>query len=330
MIRRLLVVLLALVGVWGSPVEAGWTKKGDGKWMNSEYAATMPAQDHYSAGMQSLRDQAWNEAVHQFGIVTCNFPHSPFYADALFYFGVSLYQVGEYDIANKHLSGYLKEQATPKHLEEAIQYKFAIAEKFREGAKKHMFGSEKFPKWVGAKEDALVIYDEVVATLPNNDIAARALFSKGVMLMEMDEYQEAVDSYQLMIRRFPKHELTPQGYLAIGQIYLAQSYSEFHNPDLEDLARINLRRFRTAFPSDERVTQVEELLTQMNGEFAAGLLETARFYERTGRPRSAVIYYTQIVRQFPHTPAGDQSRTRLQELKKTVAEMDLVDQTAEP
>ena len=68
------------------------------------------------------------------------------------------------------LSDYLKKSASPKHFEEAIEMKFAIAEFFREGGKKRLFGSHKLPAIMPAREDALKIYDEVITTLPHHDI----------------------------------------------------------------------------------------------------------------------------------------------------------------
>ena len=70
-----------------------------------------------------------------------------------------------------------------------------------------MLGWEKMPQWVSAHEDALNIYDEVIATLPRHDVAARSLFNKARMLSGDGKYKESIDSYQILIRRFPKHQL---------------------------------------------------------------------------------------------------------------------------
>ncbi len=198
------------------------------------------------------------EATIQFGIVASSFPNDPCAHEAHYYLGVAYYYLEEYEFSNDALSDYLKAQSHPVYFEEAIQYKYAIAEAFRCGAKRRLLSMHRCPKWAEGKEQALAIYDEVIAALPSQDIATQALFSKGCLLMDMKEYCESVEAFRMFIRRFPKHELAPESYLAITAVYLKQSCCEFQNPDILALAEINLRKFKQDFPREERIALAEE------------------------------------------------------------------------
>ena len=119
------------------------------------------------------------------------------------------------------------------------------------------------------------------------------------------------DSFQLLIRRFPKHELAPECYLYISKIYLEQSWYEYQNPDILAFAEINYRRFEKDFPREERLCEIQADLVAIKEIYAAGLYETGNFYERVRRPRAAVIYYHDAIHQFPDTCVAELCRERL-------------------
>lgn len=297
-----------------SSLEAAFTLK-DGKVVDAEAAPTMPVQDHFNAGAQAMQNDNWAEAARQFRIVSFNFPKSEFYSDALFYQGVAEFYLDELDASNEALTAYLKSKNNPKFFQEAIEYKFHIAEKYNLGYKRRFFGTKKLPKWASGKAHAVQIYDEVIAALPCHDLAAKALYSKGCLQWSEKQYRQGVDAFQMLIKRFPKHELAPESYVAISKIFVEQSSTEFQNPDVLAFAQINLRKFKNDFPREERVAEVESDLLNIKEYFAKGLYDTGQFYERTGKPRAAVIYYQNAIQQFPETEIAKQCLDRLETLK---------------
>ena len=178
--NKIFYFLTACLGLMAH-VEAGYTIK-NGKIVDAAYSATLPAQDHYNLGLAEIDKQNWMEAAKQFRIVTTSYPNSTYASDAYFYLGVAEYELEEMDFANQALTTYLKTKNNPKYFHEAIEYKFGIAEKLNEGYKKRFFGTKKMPKWASGKSLAIEIYDEVVASLPCHDLAAKALYSKGALL----------------------------------------------------------------------------------------------------------------------------------------------------
>lgn len=283
----------------------------DGKFINSREIATHSVQEHFGFAKEAYEQKKWEECLKQTVIIAKNFPGSPFSHETQFYAAVSHFHLGEYDFSNEQFSEYLKHEAPSKHFEEAIHYKFQIAEKFQAGVKKHLFGTNMLPKWMPAEQDAIVIYDEVIAALPHHDLGAHALYGKATLLIANEDYQEGVETLQLLIRRFPKHPLTPESYLKITQVYLTQTKADYPDPDLLDLAEINIKKFRSDFPSEPKIEEAVMLLTQMKEVYAKSLYETGRFFERTKKPQAALIYYSKIVTKYPETPSAKLSEKRL-------------------
>ena len=273
-----------------------------------------PAEEYYNQACIAFNSGDWPEASRNFCIVSQNFPDTSYAHESFFYEGICDYHLEDYDFANQKLNNYLKCQSNPKYFLEAMDYKLAIAEKFRCGAKKRVLDTAYMPKWFTGKTLALEIYDEIIAAMPNHEMAAQALFSKGCLQWDLREYSDAVESFQTLVRRFPKHEYSPECYLFINKIYLAQSKLEFQNSDFVARAEINLRRFREVFPQEERITEAEQDVLEIKEVYAKGLYDTGKFYEKMQKPTAAVIYYKKAINDFPETNIANCCKDRLLEI----------------
>ena len=289
---------------------AAYTVKG-GKLISEKEASTLSVQEHYSAALEAYEQKNWRDLIDQSAIVIKNFPATPFAHEARYYLGVGYFNINEHQLANREFSTYLKKQTTPKYFEEAIKYKFSIAEKFKKGAKKHLMGWRSLPKWVPANEEAIAIYDEVIAALPHHDLGAQALYGKGQLLLREDDFQSSLDAFQTLLRRFPNHPLAPEAYCSIVEVYLSQCQSEYPDPDYLDLAQINVRKFGQDFPLDERLDEAKAKLLEMKEVYATSLYDTGLFFERTKKPQASIIYYSKAVAKYTGTKAAARSKQRL-------------------
>lgn len=266
---------------------------------------------HYDLGCEYYQKQDWRYASDEFEKVIYFFPSSETAAVASYYLAICYFEMKEYDFANTEFSSYLKASDHPAYFEEAVYYKFCIAEYFRSGQKKRFFKVRYFPKWASAEDLALTIYDEVVAALPNHPLTVCALYSKADLLKRIREYREAIDTYQMIIRRFPKDEIVPACYLNIADVYLEQSRYEFQNPDILALAELNARRFKAEFPKDERGEIIDQRVSEIKELYAKGLCDLGLFYERLNQPAAAAIYYQSSIEEFPETDVSAFCRSRL-------------------
>ncbi len=300
-----------------SPLEAAYTFR-DGKIVDAKLCATMSLEDHYNAGVEAFCNNEWYTAARQFGIASANFPLSPYGQLAAFYQGVSNYNMTEYDLADQAFSAYLEGKSNPELFELAIEYKFSIAEQFRHGARRRLLGTRQLPKWASAYTNAIKIYEEIIAVVPSSEIAVQSLFSKALMHWSERQYNEAVESFQMIIRRFPKHELTPESYLMINRVYLDQAKWEFQNSDLLAFAEINARRFALAFPREERLEEAERGVLEIKEVYARGLFETGLFYHKIGYPKAAILYFRTTIMQFPDTEVANLCRTSVAGIGYTI------------
>ncbi|MDN3504739.1 MAG: outer membrane protein assembly factor BamD [Rhabdochlamydiaceae bacterium] len=279
-------------------------------------------QDYYGIVSKSFEDRDFNVAIANSYKLLKEYPSSVLASETIYMQALSFYESKEYHLADVAFTRYLHEYSSLKHFEDAISYKFKIAEKFGSGARKRLFGGRLSPKWLSAKEDALRIYDEVITTLPRNELAAMSLYNKGLILLEIQSFKEAVESFQTLVKRFPKHPLAPECYIAISQTYLDQCNKEFPDPNLIELAEINLQRFSSDFPGEERLSISSDMLEKMRNTFAKELFVNAKYYEKKKKAMSAFLYYSSILMKYPTSKYSEEAAKRIAVIKSNAKNPD--------
>ena len=283
----------------------------NGRIVDADEVATFPVEEHEGMGLEAIKVCDWHEAARQFRIVTNEFPGTKESARSFFFLGVAYYHLQDFEFSNQAFSDYVMSQSHPEHFEEAMEYKFLIAEAFRNGAKRRILGSRMFPKWLSAENMAIEAYDEIIATMPSHELAAKSLFAKGCFHWKLQDYSDSVENFQKLILRFPKHEMALESYVMVSEIFLDQCHKEHQNVDILAFAEVNLKQFRADFPGEPRLEKAEKNFCHMKEVYARGLFDTGQFYERVGKPQASYLYYQNTIDKFPSTFVADKCRSRL-------------------
>jgi outer membrane protein assembly factor BamD (BamD/ComL family) len=263
---------------------------------------------------RAIADKDWWNVIDTANFIAYNFATSPFAQETSFIIAEAYFNLGEYETSNLYLTNYLNQTTSPKHFDTAISYKFSIAEEFANGTKKRLFSSGKMPAILDAKEDAVAIFDEVIAAVPHSEFAAKSLLKKAQLQLSFEDYKPSLESLDVLIRRFPKHQLAAEGYLQKCKNYLVQCEAQNLDPDLLDLCDVNLKKFKIAFPRDERIKEAEKTIESMQELYAKQLFEIASFFEKTKKNNAAVVYYKKIVSSYPNTLTAQKSREKVETL----------------
>lgn len=269
----------------------------------------------YSKGRIAYEQRHWPEVARVYRSLWKRFPSSPFCKDALFFLGTAAYEMGEEADALEALDTYLR-QSHPLYAQEAFELRLLIAERFVSGQRKRILGQSWLPKWQSAEEEALAIFDEVASAFPGTSLAARALLGKGILLERANDPRGASDALQQVTKKFPRDPLAQTAYVELAKMYWEHSKTHFHDPNLLDLAEMNLGRFERAFPSSPRLQEARDSLSKMRERYAAGFVQTARFYHRIGFPGAASVYYASALKQYPEASSAQEAQKQLQTLKK--------------
>eukprot|EP01136_Pigoraptor_vietnamica_P037379 Opistho-1_new@105260 len=267
------------------------------------------SQDLLLSSLQKAYSQGkWKEVI-QHAKALKSYPESIGGQEASFYLGVGYLHLGQDDLANRQFSEYLKRGNHTPHFEEVLKYKWELAKRFEQRG-----GRKKILRFYPGRKKALRIYEEIIQVSGKEDLIAEALLEKGRLLWQNGKYQESKDVLRSLINRFPQHQGAQEGYLELGNIYLAQSQVKSPDPDLLELARQNKAAFERAFSDEEKSARLENKLRQMTESYARSLYERGEFFERVRKKHAAVVYYLQVVSTYPETKMADKARLCLQRL----------------
>ncbi|EKE08408.1 MAG: hypothetical protein ACD_17C00181G0002 [uncultured bacterium] len=274
-------------------------------------------QEYNSALQQALNAGNWWAVIDYANLISYNYATTAFAKEASYFMGEAYFKLGYYEAANESFSAYLNHVVSPKHFEEAIEYKYSIAEAYANGKNKRLFGSIKMPAWVPAKEDSIEIFDEVIAVSPHSDLAIRSLLYKARIQTYLEDFKPSIETLDVLIRRFPKHELAAEAYLEKSKVYLLQCQAQNLDPEILDLSLLNLRKFRLAFPREPRLEEAEKIYRDMQEIFGGSLYETGYFFERTKKIPASILYYHKVIAKYPDTEAAHVSRKKLETLESS-------------
>ncbi|NGX56839.1 MAG: Outer membrane protein assembly factor BamD [Candidatus Anoxychlamydiales bacterium] len=276
----------------------------------------MSAQTYYTYASEAFNNENWMNVINYSKVLVKHYPNSPLTKEVSFYLGVAYFNLKDFELANRYFSRYLKNENSPRFFEEGLMYKFEIAQKFKNGAKKHAFSSSSGPKVINASEDALAIFEEIINTLPNHELACKSLFEKALLQITFEDYKESIDTFKTLINKFTKNELAIQSYVEISKVYLKQTTVKHQNLDVLEAAYLNLSKFEEAFPESEKLKETKKNIFNMEEKFAKGFLEIADFYLKTKKLTASKMYYAKIVNQFPNSTFAIKAQTKLDKIEK--------------
>ena len=267
-------------------------------------APTLSAKEHFASLEKAFQDKKWSEVIKHGSVIFEHFSEEPFADLSHYYVGLSFFHKKKYVRANREFSRYLSAEA-PEHFQEALRYKFDIAQNFARGKTgdypvvKRLFSERSF------KERAIEIFDEILLAEPSGDLAAYSLYHKGLVLLNMGLYDESVAVFETTIREFFKHELVPKAYVGIAKSYEAR-YRQEKSKDIAilNLATISCAKFEREYPGHELIGEVKKELQSMREGYSWEMYEVGRYFERRKKPKAAGFYYRDICNNFPDTEAA--------------------------
>jgi len=181
--------------------------------------------------------------------------------------------------------------------DQALRLEYEVAEAFLGGQKRVTLGFMKLK----ATDEALEILMRISEHAPGTELAAKSLLRIADHHYLDRKYVEAVDAYDTFLKVFPRSNKS--GYAA-GQAAKA-AWECFEGTRFDETPLLEAEQrfssFIASYPSEARKIGARRTLQQIQATRAQKLFETARFYERIGKPSSAVFYYRQIIASYPGT-----------------------------
>lgn len=170
-------------------------------------------------------------------------------------------------------------------------------------------------KW----DDALAGFDRLASQLPARDtLLPRVYFSQGQAHARKGDHLLAAQAYSRIQDAFPDDSLAPEALYEEGREYQKLWRKPSLDPQYGQTALATFRQLLQLYPDSPRIPDATRAVADINQMFAAKDLETGMQYFRRKAYDPALIYFKDVVRLYPGTPAAHGAYLRMIEAYKAI------------
>lgn len=313
-LRVFFVIFLTATAMIGSAGFAGaywiWTPQSKG-WINPKYAPKGTPREQYDWAMQFYLAKDYSRAISEFKRLIKAYPQSELAPDAQYYIGRSYEERREYYTAflayQKVIDTYPRSELT----EEIIERQYRIGNLYFSGQKEKFLGMEIVP----AIDKALEILDKVVANSPYGKYADLAQFKIGECYKKNNQFKEAAEAFSKIVSDYPKSLLYEQAKYEVAYCTYKMSLNPNYDQEPTEDAIKEYEEFIKTKDTTDTLKDAQQALVKLQEKKAASLYTTANFYERTSHYESAIVYYKEIVDNYPRTSWAKKAFNKITELQ---------------
>lgn len=254
--------------------------------------------------------------------ITKSYPRTDAAAEAQFQYAKILEAEGDgrktFDAYQELITTY---RNTP-NFNEALSSQVRIAEALSKTEKKGFLG-------IGApvQPSKLVeMFTQIAESAPHTEYAPKAILNIGHVHSKNGATAEALASYQEVVNTYQGTDYATEAQYQIFK--LRGMKAERSNSPVEDRAQVEAGiDFVSQNPEDQRAQQVKANLDSIEERSMEKLFTTGQFYEKSGKPDSARVYYREVVKN-PNTVWAAKAQARLSALDSMPAPADTVEKRA--
>jgi outer membrane protein assembly factor BamD len=257
-----------------------------------------------------------NRAIKAYSKILRRYPRDVRAPDASFRIGELQEQRQNYIRAAGAYRYLVEKYPQSPHFDEAIEGQFRIGEMFLAGKKRKILGVT-----ISNMLDAAVeIFASVVRTAPYGKYTARAQFAIGLAREKQGQAEAAITAYQAVIDKFPNEPVAADAQYQIGYLWYSSARAGAKDPNAVSRATTGFQDFLFRYPHSEKAPQARENLARLENKATSDSFGVAKFYDKRGNYRAAVIYYNDVIRQQPGSTQGDEAKRRIDQLRSKIGD----------
>jgi outer membrane protein assembly factor BamD len=163
-------------------------------------------------------------------------------------------------------------------------------------------------------DNAIAGFERLTIDLPARDpLLPLSMFHLALAHSRNDEHLLAAQNYLRVAESFPLDTLADEALLHAGQSYARMWRKPTLDPQYGEQARSTLESMIAIYPESPLAERARAELAELNDKFAQKIYNNGMFYMRRNANHSAVIYFRDVVDQYPATPTAKAALLRMVE-----------------
>jgi outer membrane protein assembly factor BamD (BamD/ComL family) len=261
-----------------------------------------------AAAAEAKGDNA--RAAKLYAEIVKDFPISALAPDAAVRAGELYQSVGKAEKAFDSYQDFITRYKADKRYKPVLDRQFALAMACKEG----QFTGRLFGLPVGiSRNETIEMLETVASNVPRSAMAGQALLAVAELHKQAGNLPKAVASYEKVVDEMPGTKEAADAQFQIAQTYQAKAEQKSKDRTTVTTARRSYQDYLLQNPRGEKAGEARRQIGALSGKEAKETFEIAKFYERTGKPQAAAIYYREVL-GFDDPELAAQARQRLDAL----------------
>lgn len=284
---------------------------GEGGWRRAR------AKDQLEVAQGAFEKKDYSLAAKAARRVATTWPLSTYAPQAQYILGRSYEEKGQDERAFKAYQKLIEKYPLVENYDEVVKRQFAIANRFLAGQSFRLFNLiPAFP----SMDKTVKLYDQIIKNGPYSDVAPNSQMNIGQAHENkvFSDYTAAVKAYETAADRYSDQKVGTDALYKAGLTYNKQARRAEYDQSIAAQAIGTFTDFATLFPEDPRVPEAQKHVNTLKTEQARGSFDVARFYEKNGRWKGALIYYNDVLDKDPNSEQADAARKRIDAINKRV------------
>ena len=306
-------IFILCIFMLAQPVSAYWIWTPEsGKWENPKQAAKDKPDDQLVYAKNFYEAKNLKDALREFKKLLKYYPLSKEAPSAQYYVGRIMEEMDNTYEAFKAYQKVIDTYPYTDMVDDVIEREYKIADAFFLGKKIKIIGKWQIP----AKDKAIEIFKAVADNAPYGKYADLAKFKAGLAYKDIEDYNSAILMFKDLIDRYPNSSVLDKARFQLAECSKLLSVKPAYDQTPTNLARKEFEDFLKKHPDSELAGDAKQVVDKLKSREAENEFETAKFYEVRKLLSSAIIYYKDVVRNYPDTDWAKKAQERLDAIEK--------------
>ncbi len=285
-----------------------------GKWINPKHYVRDTPDEQFNLGYELYQEGKYKEAIREFEKLVKYFPKSKYAPEAQFYIGQAYEKLGDYYRAFKAYQKIIETYPYTSRVDEVISLEYKIGNLYfvRSNKKRKLIDRFSFSD---DNAKAIEIFQKVVENAPYSEYAPIAQFKLGLVYKRIKDYSNAEEAFKKLITNYPTSELVDDAIIQLAKVVSEKERKVDYSQEATEEA---IKRLKELSTLGELPSEGKQVLKELQERKAKSLFEIAKFYEKQKLYKSAMIYYEDIVKNYPHTSWAVKAAEKIGTLDKKV------------
>ncbi|MCG8528316.1 MAG: outer membrane protein assembly factor BamD [Opitutales bacterium] len=206
--------------------------------------------------------------------------------------------------------------------DQVIGAQFELATRIMEGDREKIWGTIPLFRYY---QRAIQFFQVISRNAPYSDYAPLSLMNIALIAKDLGKEAIAIDALDQLINFYPGHELTPDAYFLLAEVFSDLIEGPGYDQGSTREAISYYEDFLILYPDSQLVTEAEDGLREVNEIYAQSKYQMGEYYLRhIHNETAALALYNETITVAPNSETAELARQRIDQINARTSNVDVI------